>query len=348
MEIKNVILHNLIKEEKNTKVELDGRPEENEVNESALQLSKGINERFNSTGLNTGHFEKPEADEQLTRFEFLLEKYYDDGFENFVGFTKSAASYLQRQLMSAPSAKGGHLWFNHYIHSGEHFLSVVLLREKTVMRIDKLELEQFDSVDLDKLHMAARINLTKWQDTDKPSNRYISFKIGKEAKKVTEYFANFIGCKEFTQATADTKVLVKCIEAYCRHHFFDEAKTEIVKNKAHDQIVEWRKEEKQTIRLDALSTILDVTFLPDDFDEEKMGQFLRISQSEPYKLNNELATDPNALRRLKKYSGRNKLISLSFDAKLLGNAVVYDPGNGGVLTITEIPKTLKEQLEGKN
>ncbi len=343
MEIKNVILHNLIKEEKSTKVELDDRKEENEVNESALQLSKGINEKFNSTGLNTGHFEKPEEDDQLTRFEFLLEKYYDEGFESFVGFTKSAAGYLQKQLMSAPSAKGGHLWFNHYTHAGEHFLSVVLLREKTVMRIDKLELEQFDSVDLDKLHMAARINLTRWRNVDEQSNRYISFKIGKEAKKVTDYFAKFIGCKEFTQAASDTKALVKCVEDYCRHHRFSDDKTEKVKNKAHDQIVEWRKEETQTIHLSSLSTVLDATFLPDDADEDIKGQFLRISQGEPYHLNNELATDPNALRRLKKYSGRNKLISLSFDAKLLGNAVKYD---GGVLTITEIPKTLKDQLEG--
>ncbi|MCZ4387969.1 nucleoid-associated protein [Vibrio alginolyticus] len=348
MEIENVILHNLIKAEKKVKVELDDRKIENEINDSALQLSKEINEKFNSTGLNTGHFQKPEKDEQLTRFEFLLEKYYNDGFEDFVNFTKSAAKYLQEQLMGAPLAKGGHLWFNHYTHAGDHFLSVVLLREKKVMRIDKLELEQFDSVDLDKLHMAARINLTKWKNADELSNRYISFKIGKEAKKVTGYFAKFIGCKEFTQAASDTKALVKCVEEYCSHHLFDDAKTEMVKNKAHDQIVEWRKEEKQTIRLDTLSTVLDATFLPEDVDEDKKGQFLRISQGEPYNLNNELATDANALRRLKKYSGRNKLISLSFDAKLLGNAVVYDPENGGVLTITEIPKTLKDQLEGKN
>ncbi|EOW9434108.1 nucleoid-associated protein [Vibrio cholerae] len=347
MEIKNVILHNLIKEEKSTKVELDDRKQENEINDFAVQLSKGINERFNSTGLNTGHFRKPEKDEQLTQFENLLETYYDDGFNDFVSFSKSAAAYLQKQLMGAAPAKGGHLWFNHYIHNGEHFLSVVLLREKVVMRIDKLELEQFDSVDLDKLHMAARINLTKWKNADELSNRYISFKIGKEAKKVTDYFANFIGCEEFTQAASDTKALVQCIGDYCRYHKFDDAKTELVKNKAHDQIIEWRKEEKQTIRLDTLSEIFDATFLSDDSEEYVKGHFLRISQGEPYNLNNELATDSNALRRLKKYSGKNQYISVSFDAKLLGHSVKYNPENG-VLTISEIPKALKDQLDGKS
>ncbi|ODS05189.1 nucleoid-associated protein [Vibrio scophthalmi] len=346
MKIKNVILHNLIKEEKTTKVTLDPREQENEINESATQLSKDIIDKFNSTGLNTGHFFKPEGDQQLTQFEFLLEKYYKDGFPDFVGFTKSTAAHLQKQLMGAPTAKGGHLWFNHYTHNAEHFLSVVLLREKTVMRISQLELTQFDSVDLDKLHMAARINLSKWKNADEKSNRYISFKIGKEAKKVTDYFAKFIGCEEFTQATSDTKALVQSVEAFCKHHVFDDEMTEKVKSKTHDQIVEWRKEDK-TVRLDALSTILDATFLPEDTDDDKKGQFLRISQGEPYNLNNEVVTDTNALRRLKKYSGKNKDISISFDAKLLGNAVEYDPKNGGVLTITQIPKALKEQLDNR-
>ena len=348
MKIINVILHNLIKEGKSTKVELDPREEENEINESAVKLSKGINEKFNSTGLNTGHFRKPKADEQLTQFEFLLEKYYHDNFTDYVSFTKSAAAHLQRQLVEAPTSRGGHLWFNHYIHNEEHFLSVVLLREKTVMRIDKLELKQFDSVDLDKLHMAARINLTKWKNADEKSNRYISFKIGKEAKKVTDYFANFIGCEEFTQAVADTKALVQAVEAYCKHHSFSDELTEKVKSKTHDQIVEWRSEDKQIVRLDILSTILDATFLSEDTDESNKGHFLRISQNEPYNLNNELATDANALRRLKKYSGKNKNISISFDAKLLGNSVEYNPQNGGVLTITEIPEALKEQLDSRN
>lgn len=347
MEIKNVILHNLIKEEKSTEVVLKDRSEENEINDSALQLSKEVNEKFNSTGINTGYFEKAEEDEQPTHFEYLLKKYYNDGFDDFVSFTRSAAGYLKKQLALAPTAKGGHLWFNHYTHSGEHFLSVVLLREKIVMRIDKLELAQFDSVDLDKLHMAARINLTKWQNVNEQSKRYIAFKIGKEAKKITDYFAKFIGCKEFTQAAADTKSLVRCIEDYCHHHLFDADKIEMVKIKAHDQIIKWRKEDKQTIHLDALSTVLDATFLPADVEEDNKCQLLYIAQSEPHCLNNEITTDVNALRRLKKYSGKNKYLSLSFDANLLGSSVVYDSRDGGILTITEIPETLKDQLEGK-
>lgn len=99
MEIKNVILHNLIKEEKSTEVVLKDRSEENEINDSALQLSKEVNEKFNSTGINTGYFEKAEEDEQPTHFEYLLKKYYNDGFDDFVSFTRSAAGYLKNSWL---------------------------------------------------------------------------------------------------------------------------------------------------------------------------------------------------------------------------------------------------------
>ncbi|MGR5240208.1 nucleoid-associated protein [Photobacterium damselae] len=347
MKIENVILHNLIKEEKSTKVTLESRQYENAINEFAVQLSKEINDKFNSTGLNTGQFSKQHGDEQITQFEFLLNKYYNNGFSDYVAFTISAATHLQKQLMDTTMAKGGHLWFNHYTHNQEHFLSIVLLREKSVMRIDNLELKQFDSVDLDKLHMAARINLTKWNMKDEKINRYISFKIGKEAKKVTDYFAKFIGCQEFTQSKSDTKALIAAVESYCEHHQFDDITTEKVKSRTHDQIVEWRSNDKQTIRVDTLSVVLDTAFLPSDAEDENKGLLLHIAQADPYNLNNEITTDSNTLRRLKKYSGKNKNISISFDAKLLGNSVEYNPSNGGVLIITDIPKSLKEQLDSR-
>ncbi|UWZ97429.1 nucleoid-associated protein [Vibrio splendidus] len=340
MEILNVILHNVIKQENNTKVDLDDRKTENAINDSANLLSKGINEKFNSTGLNTGHFTIAEnADDPVPHFESLLSKYFiDSKFDNFVTFSVAASRYLQKQLQNAPKAKGGHIWFNHYVHQGEHFLSVVLLRQKAVMRIDELELAQFDSVDLDKLHMAARINLTKWVDEEDKSERYISFKIGKEAKKVTDYFAKFIGCEEFTESRDDTRALVKCIKAYCEHHEFEDVKTELVKAAIYEQISEWSAE-SNSIRLDSLSTFLDTKYLQDD---DEKGWFLAVSQGELYSLNNEITPDKTELNRLKRYAGKNKDLSISFSSDLLNKSVFY---NKGELTIKKIPESLSLQLE---
>ncbi|MGD1334221.1 nucleoid-associated protein [Vibrio harveyi] len=340
MEIRNVILHNVIKKENNTKVDLDDRKTENAINESANMLSKGINEKFNSTGLNTGYFAKAEnSDDPTPHFESLLSKYFvESKFDDFVAFSVAAARYLQKQLQGAPKAKGGHIWFNHYVHQGQHFLSVVLLRQKSVMRIDELELAQFDSVDLDKLHMAARINLSKWSDENEQSARYISFKIGKEAKKVTDYFAKFIGCEEFTESRDDTRALVKCVKAYCEHHEFEDDKTEIVKAAVHEQISEWSAE-NSAVRLDALSTYLDTKYLQED---DEKGWLLAISQGELYGLNNEITPDKTELNRLKRYAGKSKDLSISFSSDLLNKSVFYKKGE---LTIKKIPENLEAQLE---
>ncbi|MDO6499596.1 nucleoid-associated protein [Photobacterium sanguinicancri] len=346
MEILNVILHNLIKVEDSTKVELADRKTENAINHSAQHLSKGINEKFNTTGLNMGHFKLAEHDDDpLPHFESLLNKYYIEGqFSDYVAFTAAAARYFQKQLQDAPRAKGGHIWFNHYQHQGNSFLSVVMLREKTAMRIDALELEEFDSVDLDKLHMAARINLTKWIENKDNTGRYISFKIGREAKKVTDYFAKFIGCEEFTESRDDTRILIKAINSYCEQHGFESDKTEKVKAAVYDQITEWKKEGRTSLQLDGLSDVLDAMFLSENSDEQDRNQLLAIAQNEPFNLNNEITPDGRELRKLKRYAGQNKNISISFASELLNKSIFY---KDGVLTINEIPQNLKEQLDNK-
>ncbi|PTP34448.1 nucleoid-associated protein [Vibrio splendidus] len=344
MEILNVILHNLLKVEDSTKVELADRKTENEINDSAQHLSKGINEKFNATGLNMGHFKLAEHDDDpLPHFESLLNKYYIDGaFTDYVTFTVSAARYFQKQLQEAPKAKGGHIWFNHYTHNENSFLSVVMLREKTAMRIDALELEEFESVDLDKLHMAARINLTKWLENKDNTGRYISFKIGREAKKVTDYFAKFIGCEEFTESRDDTRTLIKVISSYCEHHKFSNDKTEIVKSAVYDKIAAWKKEGMTSIKLDSLSEALDALYLPEDEDAKEKSQLISIAQNEPFNLNNEITPDTRELRRLKRYAGQNKDMSISFASELLNKSIFY---KDGVLTIKNIPQNLKELLD---
>ena len=346
MEILNAILHNLIKKEDSTKVTLDPRKTENAINHSAKHLSKGINEKFNNTGLNMGHFKiSKNDDDPIPHFETLLNKYYiNEEFTDYVTFSTAAARHFQKQLQSAPKAKGGHVWFNHYLHQGKHYLSVVMLREKTAMRIDALELEEFDSVDLDKLHMAARINLTKWTENKDITGRYISFKIGREAKKVTDYFAKFIGCEEFTESRDDTRILISAVNAYCEHHGFNSDKIEKVKSAVFDQIVEWKNEGRTSLQLDGLSNVIDATFLSEDELENNKNQLLSIAQNDPFNLNNDITPDSRELRKLKRYSGKNKNMTISFASELLNTSIFYDDG---VLTINDVPDSLKEQLDKK-
>ncbi|MBO2563774.1 nucleoid-associated protein [Shewanella algae] len=343
MKILNVILHNIKKNEDKSAVEEKLRPNENENDDSANYLGKSINEIFNKTGLSMGHFIIKKNDDDVgSHVETLLKKYYvGDNFTDFVKFTQSCTLHLKKKLQdkSAIKAKGGHVWFNHYMHAEQHFLSIVLLRQKVSTRIEDLSLKQFDSVDLDKLHMGARINLTKWSKSTGAS-KYISFKIGREAKAVTDYFSKFIGCEAFTAAKVDTRAMISVINSYCDTHNIENEKKEHLKSFVYTTIFDSLSKGDTTVKIDRISDLLDSKF---EIDEEKKGVFLKTAQGKPYYLNNEISPDKTELNRLKRYYGKNNDVSVSFSSNLLNVSVFYDKKKG-VLTIKDVPEALKQQL----
>ncbi len=63
------------------------------------------------------------------------------------------------------------------------------------------------------MHLAARINVSEWQN-NKQSKQYISFIKGKNGKKVSEYFRDFIGCQEGVDGPGETRTLLKAFSDF--------------------------------------------------------------------------------------------------------------------------------------
>ncbi|MCM5510671.1 nucleoid-associated protein NdpA [Vibrio coralliilyticus] len=343
MAIENIIVHEVRKEEEQSVADTIFREQENEVDSHAEDLSSHLSSLFRKTGLNTGQFTQPEnEDDPAPHFVTLLSTYFIEGaFSDFIAFTKAASRHFKRQIDSSGSSKGGYLWFNHYTHGEEHFLSVVLLRKKAGMTLNSdLTLDEVEQLDLDRLHMAARINISAWLNGQ--SQRYIAFRIGKGARDVTDYFARFIGCEEYTRAKIDTQNLVKVTAKYCTEHNLTEQQTEQAKQLVFDRCLAWL-DDSQPTKLDNLSTMLDSAL---SIEERHTGKFLEIAQNEPYCLTNEIPVERAALRGLTRFSGRNKRISLSFDSDLLNVSVFFNPSNDEI-RITEPPESLINQLKAE-
>lgn len=337
MKIVNAIVHEVKKEEDSSAIEIISREQENEINTHAIDLSKQLAGLFKKTGLNSGGFIQPEEDEQQPQFVNLLNTYFQEfSFTDFVKFTQAAAREFKKQLSKSTASKGGYLWFNHYIHNEEHFLSVVLLRKKAGLALsEELTLDEIEQLDLDKLHMASRINLSSWVTGE--SDRYISFRIGKNAKDVTDYFAKFVGCEEFTRSKVDTQNLVSVTKKYCQANDYDELASENIKQFVFDRCTEWLAND-EAVLLENISNALDACFQP-----ENTGTFLEIAQNEPYCLNNEMSIEKSVLKSLTRYVGKNKNLSISFASDLLNVSVFYDETNQS-LKITDLPQTLISQL----
>lgn len=340
MSIQNIIFHEVRKSEKESEATIFERKTENVINDHAQELGGQLSSLFRKTGLYTGQFtvSKSETD-QKPHLVTLLEKFYDskkEVFTDFVVFSHAASEYFKLKLEESHSGKGGYLLFNHYIHNGSHFLSIVLLRKISGLSISaKLTLDEVERLDLDKLHMAARINLTSWLTGT--SSRYISFRIGRSAKDVTDYFSKFIGCEEATQTRVDTRNLVLVTKLYCSENSFDDDKTMSIQEFVYERCIDWINDE-QPVFIDKLSELLDSAYSP-----EENGRFLEIAQDDPYYLSNHLPVDRTALRGLTRYSGKTKKLSISFDSNLVNETIFYD-GSNGHLKLTDIPINLKQQL----
>ena len=338
MSIENIIIHEIQKEEEHSGAEILFRSEENEINAHAEDLSSQLSKLFRKTGLNTGKFTIPENDDDSKpHFVTLLESYFDgENFSDFVAFSTAAAREFKKNLDQSRASRGGYLWFNHYTYGDEHFLTVVLLRKKSGLALSNdLTLDEIEQLDLDSLHMAARINLSAWLAAS--SMKFIAFRIGKSAKDVTDYFSSFIGCEEYTRAKADTNNLVQVTKKFCSIHQFDDGKSESVKQFVFDRCIDWMNE-GEPVLIDRISTLLDESFNPDN-----SGQFLEIAQSDPFYLSNEIPIEKSALQALTRYSGRSKKLSISFDSDLLNVSVFYNQETGEMI-ITDLPGNLKQQL----
>jgi nucleoid-associated protein len=216
----------------------------------------------------------------------------------------------------------------------------VLLRMRQGISLGAdLSFTEVDELNLDTLHMAARINLTEWLGGS--SERYIVFKIGRQARDVTQYFSEFIGCTEYTASKLDTKKLVLATRQFCEARNLDDDESTRAK-KAVSEFCRDRADRQQAVLIDEVSQLLDTHYPPENEDER--GLMLTIAQEE-HGLTNRLAQiDKSALRGLVRYQGNTRKLSISFDADLLGRTVRFDPASKH-LTITELPPSLLAELD---
>jgi nucleoid-associated protein len=185
---------------------------------------------------------------------------------------------------------------------------------------------------LDHLHEMARVNVSGWRAGNE---RYLSFaKRRSSGDEFTRYFREFIGCDEFTESRALTSNLLEALRAYSEA---DEAEPE-VRFRRRQRVFDYCEEKRaagERVNLAALSGRLS------DEDPESFLRFL--NENHQFSVGDDFAPD-SVYRKLQRFGGSDKRLSIAFDAELLDNRVVFDP-NEGTLLIKDIPANLRHQLD---
>lgn len=274
MELKNIILHKIIREE-NNKPELNLSnhllPINNVTKDFITKLIKSYTSKSPTYGaFNTDGINHP--------FQNSVKDYFKTS--NFLTFSTQAMDTLKKAI-EKPQAKGGYVVFAHYIEKEQDFIVTVMLdnSERFVVN-EELNIEKLLGLDIDKVARANRIN---WQEWDRNEETYLSFTKG--TRRVSNYFAkDFIGCTDFTSSKENAKNLELAVSSYMRDNHFEDDKKIRIKGQIKEY-TDGRINTDKDIKIDAISAYIDPNN-PTNFvdyiheNEYKVGNFRSTRKSD--------------------------------------------------------------------
>jgi nucleoid-associated protein len=198
---------------------------------------------------------------------------------------------------------------------------------------DKMELELTEALNLSKLDFAIHIDIPEWLSADPDrAPTYITLVRGRSTAKTGEVLSKAVGFENSIDTKQETESLLQALERYSLKEDAEHASQ--YRQKAYDFCKE-QQELGDTVEIQTLSKIMD------EDKPEKFQQF--VAQESDIKLDKPLHPDARKLKRLVRFTGKGKGLSLSFSSDLIQTSVHYDTKKE-ILTISDIPNTLKQQL----
>ncbi|RUO22454.1 nucleoid-associated protein YejK [Aliidiomarina iranensis] len=252
---------------------------------------------------------------------------------DFVNFSQQVARLLQQELSRYSFAESGFLLLADYQEASERFLLVSFLpvREGVMVQPD-LSVNKSAQLDVTKVQLAARINLTEFQ-AKADDFYYVSFIKGKTGRKTAEFFLDFLGCVERVNSKSSTKQLVDTVQAFVKEAEITEEDANNIRKSVFEYCGEqWQRGEQVQMR-----------DLDERLQEQGATSLQAFSESKGKEIPESFPADRSSLRQLVKFQGQGGGLSMAFDQSMLGQRVVYDVDTD-TLTLKGTPPNLRDQL----
>ncbi len=250
---------------------------------------------------------------------------------SFVSFTHKVMEHLKIELEKTEEVLDAAVFFiqESFEHADELYVYVVYQNEFLYLNG---ELDFIDTLILDTktVNLAAKINLREWQDEDQHLN-YLSLLIWRGEKELSEVFSNTMGFSDKADTKEQTEKFIEAVDAFTAQ-MPEEAAVE-----TRETVVNYCLEQ------DSAGQRVNIKELSKQINDEYQQNFAKHIKKETPQLHGELIPDRGQLKQYIRISGRNDLLSMSFDSKCLGESIVYDSESDS-LTITQIPNALKSRL----
>ncbi|WP_311350936.1 nucleoid-associated protein YejK [Aggregatibacter segnis] len=329
--VKQIILHQLVKsnEEAENSPQLTAVLREQllaitpEVEQMMLQLHQGYQNKAKGYGI----FQESSVFAQsLNR---LLENETD-----FLPFSHESTHLLINELSKYNFADNGTLVLCQYNFLATDYLFIALLDSRISMLVnEQLEIQRTEYLDITQFDIAARINLTDLQ-LNANSNRYLTFIKGRVGRKIADFFMDFLGAEEGLNPQVQNQCLLQAVDDYCVQGELNREQTQAVKK----QVFEYCKGQLNN------GEEIELAELSNELPTLNQQPFMAFTQEQNYGLEENIPPVRTALKSLTKFSGSGKGVTISFDAELIDQRIIWDEA-ADTLTIKGLPPNLRDQLQ---
>ena len=328
--VNQIVLHQLIshaQEDGNIKLDSILREQLLTVTPEVEQLMLQLHQTYQSKAKGYGVFQEQSGFAQsLNR---LLEQETD-----FLTFSQQAATLLNTELSKYAFADSGTFVLCQYNFLATDYLFIALLDNQISMLVDEnLEIHQTQYLNLTQFDIAARINLTDLQ-VNADSNRYLTFIKGRVGRKIGDFFMDFLGAEEGLNPQLQNQCLLQAVSDYCKQGDPNKEQTQAVKK----QVFEYCKGQINT------GDEIELAELSDTLPTLNQQPFASFADEKDYGLEASIPPVRSTLKSLTKFSGSGKGVTISFDAELINNRIIWDE-NADTLTIQGLPANLRDQLQ---
>lgn len=326
--LSNVIVHQLKKEGENALV-VHHRNQLLTHSPSTESLLAELHRVYNAkAGIGFGQFAQ-DSDVASWLHAFRHQKL------DFLSFSSQVAERLRVELAKYPFAEDGVLVIAEYRSLATEYLFIGLLASKACVKVTKeLEIGTTDYLDVAKMDIAARIDLSTWESNPQ-SNRYLTYIKGRVGRKVADFFLDFMQAQIGMDTKAQNTVLMQAVEDYCADSRLDKDEKQQYRKQVYDYC---------NAQLQAGDEVI-VKELAEGLSQNEQGvDFYQFVSEQGYELEDSFPADRGAMRKLTKFVGAGGGLSINFDGILLGERVFYDQ-NTDTLTIKGIPPNLRDQLK---
>lgn len=329
--VKQIILHQLVKsnEEAENSPQLTAVLREQllaitpEVEQMMLQLHQGYQNKAKGYGI----FQESSVFAQsLNR---LLENETD-----FLPFSHESTHLLINELSKYNFADNGTLVLCQYNFLATDYLFIALLDSRISMLVnEQLEIQRTEYLDITQFDIAARINLTDLQ-LNANSNRYLTFIKGRVGRKIADFFMDFLGAEEGLNPQVQNQCLLQAVDDYCVQGELNREQTQAVKK----QVFKYCKGQLNS------GEEIELAELSNELPTLNQQPFMAFTQEQNYGLEENIPPVRTALKSLTKFSGSGKGVTISFDAELIDQRIIWDEA-ADTLTIKGLPPNLRDQLQ---